>query len=257
MAMAVPQGPVGARRGSRNLNVLLFRHSVWAFVAMAAAMIVAFWPSYFSRLGSQPNWYFHAHGLSMTLWVTLLVTQASLIRVGRRPWHRRLGKLSFVSAGLVVVTTTMFLHSRVQGGAPGAERMYFVALVLGALIAFTALFGLAIYHRRTPAVHARYMLATVVPFVSAITDRLLSRYVPVTRGWVPHIGNAAVMPTIWFVVADVTLLGLSVWDWRANRRLVFPVVLVISVGYHAMVLTSYRWPVWDAFTAWFVALPLS
>lgn len=246
-------------RGARppSLNAVLYRHGVWVFGLMAAAMIVAFWPSYFSRLTTQPDWRVHAHGIALTVWVSLLVLQAWLIRAGQRSWHRLVGKLSYLAVALVIVSTTLFLHARLQTSPPGVERMFFVTLVLGALVAFTVLFGLAIYHRRTPAIHARYMLATIVPFVSAITDRLLSRYLPVTRGWAPHIGTAVVMPALWFVVADLALVGLAIWDWRANRRLVFPVVLLVVLGYHAMVLTSHRWLAWEAFTAWFVSLPLS
>jgi hypothetical protein len=246
-------------RGVRapSLNAVLYRHGVWVFSLMAAAMFVAFWPSYFSRLTAQPDWRVHAHGIALTMWVALLVTQAWLIRTGHRSWHRLVGKLSYVVVALVIVSTTLFLHSRLQAAPPGVERMFFATLVLGALVAFAVLFGLAIYHRRTPTIHARYMLATIVPFVSAITDRLLSRYLPVTRGWAPHIGTAVVMPALWFVVADLTLVGLAVWDWRANRRLVFPVVLLVALAYHAMVLTSHRWAAWETFTAWFVSLPLS
>ena len=61
-----------------------------------------------------------------------------------------------------------------------------------------------------------------------------------------------------FLLADVLLLALAIWDWRANRRKdVFPIALGMMVLYHVSVLTLYRVPLWKAFGEWFVKLPLS
>jgi hypothetical protein len=38
---------------------------------------------------------------------------------------------------------------------------------------------------------------------------------------------------------------------------VFPVALGILVAYHVGTLTLHRVPLWNAFCAWFLALPLS
>ncbi len=249
-----PPGPQAIARGNA-----LHRHSYWLFGVFALAMVVAFWPSYFSRLGSQPSYHFHAHGLAMTAWAGLLVTQAWLMRTGQRATHKRLGRLSYVIAPLVVITTIHFAHFRVQV-VPALDpvSLYFLTLVLNALVAFSLLFGLAMYYRRQPALHARYMIATLFPLFTPVTDRLIGRFIPAPVPIVPRIEGAPIVPVAGFLLADAMLAALAVWDWRVNRRLdAFPVALAIVVLYHVSVMTFYRLPAWIDFGNWFVGLPLS
>lgn len=50
----------------------------------------------------------------------------------------------------------------------------------------------------------------------------------------------------------------AVWDWRTHRRRdVFPVALGVLLLYHVGTLALYRVPLWGAFCAWFLGLPLS
>jgi uncharacterized membrane protein YozB (DUF420 family) len=236
----------------------LYGYGLRFFTLFAMAALVAFWPSYFSRLSSQPTYHPHAHGLTMSLWVALLIGQAWLIRKGERPTHRQVGLLSYVTVPALVLAALNFLHFRVRGAAElGDGGLYFVTLVVNALVAFLVLFGLAMWHRKQPAVHARYMIATVFPLFTPVTDRLIGRYVPSVVGLVPRIGGSPVVPTAGFLVADAILVGLSIWDWRTNKRLVFPVALGVVLAYHVSVLTFYQFPWWQAFGAWFVRLPLS
>ena len=65
------------------------------------------------------------------------------------------------------------------------------------------------------------------------------------------------VPTAGFLLADVMLVALSVWDWRANKRRVFPIALAVLVQYHVSVLTFYQFGFWHAFGEWFMTLPLS
>jgi hypothetical protein len=238
----------------------LYRHSVWLFGGFAAAMLVAFWPSYYSRLGGQPSYYFHAHGLALTAWVALLVSQAWLIRTGNRTLHRSIGKLSYAGAALVVVATIQFAHFRAQVVPLPLDpsTLYFLTLVLMALVAFAVLYGLAMRFRRNPARHARYMIASLFPFLTPVTDRLIGRFMPSLIELVPTIGGAPVVGVIGFILADAMLAGLAIWDWRVNQRTdVFPLALAVLVLYHVSVMTFHRLPAWIAFGNWFVALPLS
>jgi hypothetical protein len=237
----------------------VYAASVWLLGAFLLAMVVAFWPTYFSRLADQPTYHPHLHGLAMTAWCVLVVAQAVLIRSGRRALHARLGLTSYALVPLMVAATLHFIHFRVRGVADlGPFGLYFLSLIVNALVAFVALWGLGLYHRARPAVHARYMLATVFPLFTPVTDRLFGPYVPSVVSLVPRIDGAPVLPAAGFLLADGLLVGLCLWDWRVNRRTdVFPVALAIVVAYHVSVLTFYRLPAWAAFGAWFVTLPLS
>jgi hypothetical protein len=224
----------------------------------AAAMVVAFWPSYFARLDTQPSYHPHLHGLTMVAWVALFVGQVWLIAGGHRATHRRLGQVGVVAVPVLVLAALHFLHFRVRDAAAlGPAGLYFVALVVNALLAFLVLFGLAMCYRKQPPIHARYMIATVFPLFTPVTDRLIGRYLPSLVPMVPRIGGSPVLPAAGFLLADAILVGLSIWDWQANRRTVFPVALGVLLLYHWSVLTWYQFGWWQAFGAWFVALPLS
>lgn len=241
----------------------LYRFSSSLFVVFLALTVWAFWPSYFARLFEQPNLWFHAHGIVLALWLGMLVVQAQLIRTQRRSWHRQLGKLSYVVAPAVVAITTVFVHQRISPGLAGLPRLpavasYFLALTLLSLVVFAVFYAMAIARRREPQTHARWMLCTVFPLVTPVTDRLIGAHAPALAALVPRIDGTAVLPVVGFAAADLVLLALSWWDFKANRRLdVFPVALGVLLAYHAGTLTLHRVPAWNAFCAWFLGLPLS
>jgi hypothetical protein len=232
------------------------------FAVFLALMVWAFWPSYFARLFEQPDVRFHAHGAALVLWCVLLVLQAQLVRTGRRKLHRRLGVASYVLAPAVVVISVALVHFRVAPALAGAQRLpayglHFLALTLLSLVVFAAFYGLAIYHRRRRPAHARYMIATVFPLVTPVTDRLIGAHLRPVIPWLPQIDGAPILPAAGFLLADVLLAALALWDWRANRRMELAVALGVLVAFHAAVLGLYRVPAWNAFCVWFLGLPLS
>jgi len=242
---------------------VLYRTSARFFALFLVCLVVAFWPSYFSRLFEQPSWQFHAHGVVLTLWAVMLVTQAQLIRTGRRALHRAIGKASYVLAPAVVAITTSFVHYRVAGSVPSPERLpnfvaYFLALTLNSLVVFAVFYALAIYYRRDAGRHSRWMIATAFPLFTPITDRLIGAHVPALVAFAPRVDGSPVLPVFGFALADLTLLGLAVWDWRVNRRAdVFAPALAAVALYHVSVLTLHGVAVWHTFCAWFLGLPLS
>lgn len=240
----------------------LYRFSASFFVVFLALTVWAFWPSYFARLFEQPNVWFHAHGIVLALWLGMLVVQAQLIRTRRRTWHRQLGKLSYAVAPAVVVITTVFVHQRISPGLAGIGELppvasYFLALTLLSLVAFAAFYSMAIVRRKNPQTHGRWMLCTVFPLVTPVTDRLIGAHAPQIAALVPRIDGNPVLPVVGFAAADLVLLALSWWDFKANRRAdVFPVALAVLLAYHAGTLTLHRVPAWNSFCVWFLGLPL-
>ena len=240
-----------------------YRSSARFFVLFLALAVWAFWPSYFARLFEQPDAWFHAHGVVLTAWLVMLVTQAQLIRTGRRVWHRRVGKLSYVLAPAVVAISAVFVHRRVAAGLQDVPQLpaialHFLALTLGSLVVFAIFYALAIGRRRNAHAHARWMVCTVFPLVTPVTDRLIAAYAPFLIALVPRIAGSPILPAVGFALADSIVLGLAVWDWRANgRRQVFPAALGVLLVYHASALTLHRVTLWNDFCVWFLALPLS
>jgi len=244
-----------------NIMHAINRNAVFGFGIFFVFMILAFWPSYFSRVLSQQSYHAHAHGIAMLLWCALLITQAFLIRNRHRALHKWIGKLSFALVPIIVLTTVNFIHFRLRDipvpQLPTAAY-YLLALILNALVVFVALYALAIYYRHNAALHARYMIATVFPLFTPVTDRLIGAHLPSVVGLVPRIEGTPVLPVVGFALADAILIALALWDWRFNRRIVaFPIALGLLLLYHASVLTFYDFGPWRSFCSWFMNLPLS
>jgi len=240
----------------------LYRFSPRFFVVFLALTVWAFWPTYFSRLFEQPTLLHHAHGIVLALWLVMLVVQAQLIRTERRSLHRQLGKLSYVLAPAVVIVTAMFVNQRFAAGRGFAElpapALHSLALMLLSLVSFALFYGFAIAKRRDSQTHARWMVCTVFPMVTPVSDRLIAVNLPSVIPVLPRIEGNPILPVVGFALADLVLLALSWWDWRANRRWnVFPVALGVLLVYHVGTLTLHRVPLWNTFCVWFVGLPLS
>lgn len=248
------------RRSAVLPDRVLHRQSVWWFGGFFAFALWAFWPSYFSHPFNQPEVRLHTHGIAMSLWCVMLIAQAYLIRQGLKQTHRLVGKLSYALVPFIVFATLNLVHFRMKAsvGQLSNVTLYFTALMLNAVVVFVALYALAIYYRPQPAVHARYMVCTAFPLFTPVTDRIVFNYFPSLVEFVPTLDGSPMVQVLGFLLADVLLLALATWDWRANRRKnVFPIALGMMVLYHASVVTFYRLPFWKAFSEWFVKLPLS
>jgi hypothetical protein len=116
---------------------------------------------------------------------------------------------------------------------------------------------MAMSYRGQPAVHARFMVSTLFPLFTPVTDRLIGRFAPSIVRMVPTLDGSPLVQVAGFLLADAILAGLAVWDWRANRKRVLPVALAIVVVYQTTVLTFSRCGFWQAFGVWFMSLPLS
>ena len=186
-----------------RLPPALYRHSPRFFVVFLALTVWAFWPSYFARLFDQPSLLHHAHGIVLALWLVMLVVQAQLIRTQRRSLHRQLGKLSYVLAPAVVLVTTAFVHQQHVAGLAGipelpAPVLHSLALMLLSLVAFALFYGFAIAKRRDSQTHARWMVCTVFPMFTPVTDRLIAAHLRPLIGALPRIEGNPVLPVVGF-----------------------------------------------------------
>lgn len=239
-----------------TLERALYKKSHLYFLAFFACMLAAFWYTYFTRLFEQETWRQHAHGIALILWCLMLVGQPLLILAKQFAWHRRVGRLSYLLVPVLLLTTLDLLKYRLAKSPQlTAGDFAFVALVVNALIAFGILYGLAIYFRKRPVIHARFMVATAFPMFTPITDRILFIYFPSVAPYLPLMEGQPNAPIAGFLLADVMLVGLSVWDWVAHKRWnVFPFALVVLLVYHWSFLYGYQVAAWQRFCVWFAAL---
>jgi len=58
----------------------MFRNASFYLIALLGLIIAGFWPSYFSVPPADLRLSLHVHGISMLLWLSLLIAQPWLIR---------------------------------------------------------------------------------------------------------------------------------------------------------------------------------
>jgi hypothetical protein len=155
-----------------------YRHAYLWVLALFPAVALAFWPSYFGRLGSV-SWILHAHGITSALWVALLAVQSWSIHRGARPIHKLSGRASLALFPVFWVSGLLIVQMMAAGFAAkdGPFHILFGARLtpvdlIGSLI-ILYLYWLAVSRRRAVLVHAAAMLAIPFFLVTPILVRLL------------------------------------------------------------------------------------
>lgn len=243
----VPPLPAAKKPAARGSG---FYRQAYVYLALAfLATFVGFFPSYFSRL-RESDAVHHFHGVMASVWMIGLITQSWLMSHGHRALHRALGKASLLIVPLFVVSGMMVVHVILSGDNPFARafgaRLAFLDVTT--LLYFVTAYGLALRHRRSVQLHARYMVSTVLLVLPPALARVLGNYVPGVESFEVAFHGG------YFITEGIVAL-LLVNEWRMGR-----------------VYAPYRWlagflvfqqlsflvsPVptwWTTVTAWYVSL---
>ena len=153
-----------------------YRHAHWYLLALFPLAALAFWQSYLSQFASA-SMEFHAHGITATLWLILLVAQSWTMDRGKRQTHRTVGMASLVLFPLFLMGGTGIffgMADRFVAGSP-FHAMYAPNLVwldVVGVSGFAYFYYQALRERRKVHPHSRYMLATVIFLLPPIFGRL-------------------------------------------------------------------------------------
>lgn len=248
-----------ARKYLIKANKHLYQYSGIYFVVFSLMALIAFWSSYYSRLTAPMDFEVHFHGITMTFWCFMLIGQAFFIRFKKYNWHRFTGKLSYFLVPLIIISGFNIAHFTIENVPPGhPARYYRSALMFNSIIVFAIIYGLAIYNRKKPLLHARYMVCSILPMITPITDRIIFKYIPSLVSYAPVAEGIRMVPAIGFGLGQVLLISLIVWDWWKNKQFnAFIIVWIPLTIYHISVLYFYQYPFWQRFTEWLMAFPLS
>jgi hypothetical protein len=186
-------------------------------LAIFAAVYVGFARTFFLRpwfpeaaAASPPEPFFYFHGVVFTAWFVMLVLQPALVGLGRRDLHAAWGRVgAAVAAALVVVGIVgTLIAARRPGGFIGVpippER--FAVIPLTDLALFTLFVSRAILKRRDAQSHKRLMLLGSICLIGAAIAR-----------WPVVFTSGG--PVLMFVLVDLFLLPLVVWDLRTRGSL--------------------------------------
>ncbi|HSK19235.1 MAG TPA: hypothetical protein VK912_08845 [Longimicrobiales bacterium] len=244
----VSAAPDAVRTASRPRGVGFYRNAIYWFALLLVVLVAGFWRSYFSVLGQGSlHITHHVHGLAMLLWVLLLIVQAWFIRTGRKAGHRLLGRTSIVLAP-IVVASGVWVNLQMMAGATeplpaGLLGAYWWGYFL--MLAFGVFYAMGIIHRRRLQLHARYMAATALVFLTPGLGRAWFNYLYPLTGWEP---NALQVTSVPLLIGCWLLLD----DWRHSRTvkpyLLFCTIWVLGVGLGRVGLPHLE--LWREFAAW-------
>lgn len=220
------------------------RFFVWIAVAMLIVVALGFGRSFYLRplFADEPlPTYLLVHGAVMTAWYLLFLAQASLVEIGRRDLHRKLG-LAGVALAVGVVVTGTIVHlnfiprNRALGFISSPEDLSsaigFVLAGISSLVPFAVLIVLAVWLRRKAAIHKRLMFwAMVWTLGPAFTNnRPLGQVL-----------DSLVAPYLPFFPADLFwLAAMMAYDWKTLRR-IHPATYVtfIALAFWFIVITKW------------------
>lgn len=219
---------------------------IWA---LAALVLAGFWRTYFSRPGLADA-VTHLHAGFMLAWVAMLLVQPWLVRTRRTALHRQVGQFSYGLMPGMLLTALWLSHLRMAAAAPAMFGLQATLLYLGmaASLMLALFWGLAIRHRRAPALHARYMVATALVMIDPAMARLMLALLPEGVRFNPSWGGYAL---------TFAILAVLVWRDRGLprvRRVFRWVALPFAVNFVLMHVVPAT-PSWQAFARWWGGLP--
>ncbi len=158
-----------------------YRYLPYFFAIFLVLVIYCFWQSYFSEMpdfqnvispiGNVPitiTGITHFHATMVVLWLMLLIVQPILIIKKKIRWHRLLGKASYLVVALMFISMLLIVNQ----DQSRAKNLPVFAANLFDIPVFVAFYSLAIYFRKKPAYHARFMVMSVIPFLDPALARL-------------------------------------------------------------------------------------
>ena len=155
-----------------------YRHAHWYLLALFPLAGLAFWQSYLSQFTSASA-EFHAHGLTASAWLILLVMQSWTVHHGRRQTHRTVGTASLVLFPLFLMGGAGIFFGMADRFAAGSpfHVLYAPNLVWLDVVGvggFAYFYYEALRQRRKVHPHSGYLLATAIMLLPPIFGRLMA-----------------------------------------------------------------------------------
>jgi hypothetical protein len=122
----------------------------------------------------------HVHGLVMTAWVLLFITQTLLVANRRTDLHRKLGLVGAVLAGVVVALGVYTIANSIRrqhvDTSVGSWALAFIAFDGLSLLVFGGLVFRALVLRSRPQFHKRLMLMAMIALLPPAFGRFVAYF---------------------------------------------------------------------------------
>lgn len=212
-----------------------YRHAHYWLIALFPIIVLAFWPLYFSDIaGARPAQ--HAHAVTATAWLLLLVTQSWAAHHRQLAWHRAAGLALFAIVPLFAAAGTYAIWDmtvQMNNGHP-FESFAAPALVqhdLSSIVALVGFVAAALVARRRMGRHAAWMISTALLVLAPITTRLI-QLIPGLMGIKP--------PTFWMTYLFGQLITVALAIVVARLRPADARPFLVLIGLVALQIVAYR-----------------
>ncbi len=150
-------------------------------LAIAGVMFFGFARNYYLRAWLATRgitFMVHVHGLVMTAWVVLFVTQTFLIARHRVNLHRKLGIFGAALAAVVLGLGVFTIAHSIERQQPGADSTLFMELFVAfdgiSLLGFAGLVLAGVLYRDRREIHKRLMLMAMISLLPPAYGRLIA-----------------------------------------------------------------------------------
>ncbi|WP_404424209.1 hypothetical protein [Nibricoccus sp. IMCC34717] len=189
------------------------------------------------------------HGVSMTLWMLLMVAQPFLVASGNKRLHRKLGMVGAVLAGFIVIVGLKVAVDAMRVAPPqmllfGLNPHQFLTVPVFSILFFGGAVAIAVAKRNQPEIHRPFMWMATVAATGAATGRM-----PMLNAWYANTWIEVILSAFasHLVIAGVLVVARMVLAKRFDRW------LAVSFGSFVVwcVLSSLiaRTGAWSAFAA--------
>ena len=221
---------------------------IWVAVLTPIIVLIGFARTYYLKgvfgTPALPGLLVHIHGIVMTAWVILFITQVWLVAARRTKLHKRLGVLGAILAALVfLLGAAVAISAAARGGSPGPPPLVFLIIPLGDILVFSILIATALFYRRRTDIHKRLMVLATVNLMAPAIARFPLSFIE-TGG-----------PLIFFALTDLFLLTCIAFDTIKNRRLhpAFALGAVLIIALQPLRLMFAETDIWLRFATWLVS----
>ncbi len=163
--------------------VIKTRNIIFGMIVMFVIVHIGFHATYIKQFPEfqKFTWVHHVHGALMGAWVLLLLVQPILIHYKKFAVHRFLGRLSYIVAPFVIVSMVFIARHNYETGIlkkSAAEVMAIQSITWMQIVMFVFFYSLAIYYRKNPYHHMRFMIATAIIMLGPPINRIIVSYFP-------------------------------------------------------------------------------
>lgn len=184
----------------------------------------------------------HVHGAIFMLWLVISTIQPFLVQKKQFQWHKRIGVLGFVLAGVMTLFGLYIgisaTHIKISHGAEQAARE-FLFMPITDMILFATFAALALRSVKNPEAHKRYIVLTALSILPAATVRTFSLF----TWWTD---NEVIDTFLALLIMEITLYLALIFDWVVQKR-IHPVYvwgglsLIVVHAFRDFVAKSEAW----------------